>query len=71
MDANLRIAQQLRLQHRHSDGSWAPMEPAHHGQAEHDAERGWLKGLIFRCRTCDEEVEVTQEPEATDQASRG
>ena len=36
------------------------MEPAHHGQPEHDSERSWLKGLIFRCTTCQDEVAVTQ-----------
>ena len=60
MDPNIRIVQALRLEHRHSDGTWSPMEPAHHGQPEHDSERGWLKGLIFRCKTCSEEVAVTQ-----------
>lgn len=59
MDANLRIAQ-LRLEHHHSDGTWSPLEPAHHGAPEHDAERSWLKGIIFRCRSCGEEVAVTQ-----------
>jgi hypothetical protein len=60
MDANIHIVQAMRLEHHHSDGSWSPMEPIHHGQADHDAERGWLKGLIFRCKTCQEEVSVTQ-----------
>jgi len=60
MDPNIRIVQDLRLEHRHSDGTWSPMEPAHHGQPEHDSERGWLRGLIFRCTTCSEEVAVTQ-----------
>jgi hypothetical protein len=60
MDPNLRILQDLRLEHRHNDGTWSPMEPAHHGEPEHDSERGWLRGLIFRCTTCSEEVAVTQ-----------
>ena len=60
MDPNLRIVEEFRLQHRHEDGSWSPMEPIHHGQPDHDAERSWLKGLIFRCTTCSEEVAVTQ-----------
>jgi hypothetical protein len=63
MDPNLRIVQELRLQHRHADGSWSPMEPIHHGQPDHDPERSWLKGLIFRCTTCSAEVSVTQGPE--------
>jgi hypothetical protein len=60
MDPNLRIAQAFRLEHHHGDGSWSPMEPIHHGQPEHDAERSWLRGLIYRCTTCNEEVTVTQ-----------
>jgi len=60
MDANLRIAQGLHLEHRHSDGSWSPMEPEPHGEPEHDAERSWLRGQIFRCPTCDEVVAVTE-----------
>ena len=60
MDPNIRILQDLRLEHRHSDGTSSPMEPAHHGEPEHDSERGWLRGLIFRCTTCSEEVAVTQ-----------
>jgi hypothetical protein len=59
MDANLRISQELRLEHRHSDGSWSPLEPAPHGEAEHDSERSWLRRRIFRCPTCDEQVAVT------------
>jgi hypothetical protein len=66
MDPNIQIVQGIRLEHRHGDGSWSPMEPLHHGQPEHDAERGWLRGLIFRCTTCDEEVAVTEEVSADD-----
>jgi hypothetical protein len=60
MDPNIQIVQGLRLEHRHGDGSWSPMAPIHHGQPDHDAERGWLKGRIFRCTTCEEEVAATQ-----------
>jgi hypothetical protein len=50
----------LRLEHRHSDGSWSRLEPdtSHHDPAEHDPERGWAKGRIYRCRACDEQVRV-------------
>ena len=60
MDANLRIAQDLQLEHRHSDGSWSPMERPAHGEPEHDSERSWLNRRIFRCPTCDEQVAVTE-----------
>jgi len=66
MEPNLRIEQELRLRHLHSDGSWSPMSQVHHDSAEHDAaehdaERSWLRRLVFRCETCNEEVEVTGE----------
>lgn len=52
----------LRLEHRHNDGSWSPLEAqgGHHDAADHDPERGWAKGRIFRCKTCDEEVRVVE-----------
>jgi hypothetical protein len=49
----------LRVQHRHSDGSWgnfAPREP--HSPAEVDPERTWANGRIWACSTCDEKVLV-------------
>ena len=51
---------EYQLTHRHSDGSWAEMaeEPLHHGAVEHDPERGWSLGRLFRCRTCEESVLV-------------
>ena len=60
MDPNLRIAQEFRIEHRHSDGTWSPLEPNHHGPAEHDAERSWLKRTIYRCPSCDQTVTVTE-----------
>jgi hypothetical protein len=60
MDPNLRIIQEMRIEHRHDDGTWSAMKPAHHGQPDHDSERSWLRGVIFRCTTCEEEVAVTQ-----------
>ncbi len=59
MDANLRMAQEFRLEHRHGIDAWSPMEPIHHDSAAHDGERSWLHGLLFRCRTCDETVTIT------------
>ncbi|MFL5675589.1 MAG: hypothetical protein ACJ779_11320 [Chloroflexota bacterium] len=50
----------LRIQHRHSDGTWGQLEPrSHHDSADHDPERGWSSGAtIYVCKTCDEEVMV-------------
>jgi len=59
MDPNMRIGQELFLEHRHGDGSWSPMERVEHDSAAHDSERSWLRRMIFRCTTCDEEVAVT------------
>lgn len=54
----------LRLEHRHSDGSWSPFEPrpSHHDAAEHDPERDWANGRIYVCSNCSEEVRVTAAP---------
>jgi hypothetical protein len=50
----------LRMEHRHNDGSWSGLEPdtSHHDPAEHDPERAWAKGRIYRCTKCDEQVRV-------------
>ena len=57
---------QYRLEHRHSDGSWASMEPVrqHHDPAEHDPERAWSVRRIFRCTRCDETVMIGPEEDA-------
>ena len=59
------LARGLTIEHRHSDGSWAELEPEGppHDAAEHDAERQWLKGRIYRCSRCSEEIRVTVEPD--------
>jgi hypothetical protein len=61
------LEQVLRLEHRHSDGTWSTLEPrpSHHDPAEHDPERDWAQGRIYVCTSCNEEVRVT------DQASEG
>jgi hypothetical protein len=60
MDPNLRIAQEFRFEHRHSDGTWSPLEPAHHNSAAHDGERSWLKRTILRCASCGTTITVTE-----------
>jgi hypothetical protein len=66
--ANL-AAYDLQLQHRHDDGSWGSFEPdrTHHDPADHDPERDWANGTIYRCTTCDEEILVStvDDPEVT------
>ena len=49
-------ALELEVRHRHG-GHWAPME-REHNPADHDAERDWAAGRIFRCRECDDAVRV-------------
>lgn len=59
MDPNFRIAQEFRIEHRHSDGNWSPLEPNQHDSAAHDGERSWIKRTVFRCKGCEETVTVT------------
>ena len=58
----------FQLEHRHSDGSWSQLERVAHDTAEHDPERSWLSGLLFRCRSCDEQVRVVggKDPDSGD-----
>jgi hypothetical protein len=52
--------QALRLMHRHGDNDYIPMhETREHDSADHDPERGWMRGArIFKCDTCSDEVLV-------------
>jgi hypothetical protein len=49
---------QLRLSHRHTDGTWSDLErrPGH-DPAERDPEQHW-GSQIFVCPSCDEQVRV-------------
>ncbi|HKG58084.1 MAG TPA: hypothetical protein VKA85_12625 [Candidatus Limnocylindrales bacterium] len=59
MDQSRFIEMQYRIEHRHNDGSWSPMEQVqHHDSASHDPERSWGRRQIFRCKRCDETVIV-------------
>jgi hypothetical protein len=60
MDVSRLREAEYRLSHRHGDGSWAEFAeaPLHHGAVEHDPERGWGLGRLFRCTSCDEAVVV-------------
>jgi hypothetical protein len=49
---------QLRLTHRHSDGSWSELEPRPHDAAERDPEQRWGASQLYVCRRCDEQVLV-------------
>jgi hypothetical protein len=54
------IQSDLRIQHRHDDGSWGDMieERPHEDAAEHDIERAWATGRIFRCSSCADAITV-------------
>ena len=50
---------QLRLSHRHNDGSWSELEARPgHDPAERDPEHYWGASQLFVCRACDEQVRV-------------
>ena len=55
----------LSLRHRHSDGSWSPLEPVSTPDpSASDPERDWPKGQIYLCKVCEEQVyvESAEEP---------
>lgn len=56
MDQQRSFETMFRIQHQHRDGSWAEMveDRQHHDPADHDRERSWSKGRIFRCGSCPE-----------------
>jgi hypothetical protein len=63
---NIRLQEaQYRIEHRHGDGSYAPMteEHSHHDPADHDPERSWGVRRLFRCTKCDEGVLIGPEEE--------
>ena len=70
MDPNFRIAQEFRIEHRHADDTWSPLEPLPHDSAAHDGERAWLKRTIFRCPSCSTSVTVTEGGEEDEEPIR-
>ena len=64
-DLSARLAE-LQFQHRHNDGSWSPLQPAHHDPAAHDPERDWANAEKYVCMACGEEVRVTYGDNAPD-----
>lgn len=58
------LAEGLRVEHQHSDGSWSEMEPAEaHDPADRDPEREWERGHVYVC-ACGEAVRVMAPGEA-------
>ena len=60
MDARF-LETQLRIDHRHSDGSWSRLERREHTSVDHDPERSWANSRIYQCTTCDEQVRIGPE----------
>ena len=60
MDPNLFATSDLRMEHRHEDGTWGRLEPRpqHHSPTEHDPEGEWANGVVYACTTCDELVRI-------------
>ena len=52
----------FNVQHQHSDGTWATMEPESAGEqlnpAALDPEREWLRGHVYACGSCGERVRI-------------
>jgi hypothetical protein len=65
------LAAALRIEHRHSDGTWSAFERSHHDPADHDPERGWANGHIYSCTTCDEQIRVLPPDDAPVSGSGG
>ena len=49
---------EMQIQHRHNDGAWSPLAPAHQAPTAHDPERDWVNGAVYVCESCGEEVRV-------------
>jgi hypothetical protein len=49
-----------RLEHHHGGGDWHEMVEVSpgHDSASGDPERNWAHGRIFRCTSCEDEVQV-------------
>jgi len=54
------------IQHDHGKGEWSDMvEVTDSSSASEDPERGWLRGRIFKCKTCEDSIRIeTVEPSA-------
>jgi hypothetical protein len=56
-----------RIQHDHGNGEWHDMVDVteHANATSQDPERGWLRGRIFRCVACEDEIRVQTPEEAS------
>ena len=52
-------SESVRIEHSHGDGEWHEMvEVPGHDSAQSDPERGWLRGRLFRCSSCADEIRI-------------
>ena len=58
-----------RFEHSHGGDEWHVMDEVEpgHDSAEHDPERQWQRGRVFKCSTCDDSIRVVlpEETQAT------
>ena len=47
-----------RVQHRHGENDWHPMQPEDPSGGPEDPERSWRDGQVFRCKSCDEWIKI-------------
>ncbi len=54
METQHMLEADLRLHHRHADGSWVELaeDREHPNPAGRDTERDWPTRRIFRCKSC-------------------
>ena len=72
MDQSRIVEMALRIEHRHSDGSWGELqeERTADSPANHDPERAWGFRRIFRCTSCGDAVTVIEGEEGGDVGPR-
>jgi hypothetical protein len=51
--SRVRLAE-YQIGHRHKDGAWGEMLPVEHTNVDHDPERRWGLGKLFKCTSCEE-----------------
>jgi hypothetical protein len=63
VDISRMRAAEYRISHRHKDGAWGEMRPVEHSSVEHDPERQWGRGRLFKCTSCEEWAVIQQADE--------
>lgn len=60
------------MQHDHGNGQWSDMvEDTEASSVREDPERGWLRGRLFRCATCEDSIRIESvDPSAAPAAPR-